>query len=428
MGKCRFCNKKIGGEKLLFTSSETDIAICEDCVAIINEFMFDRMNRSKGEKPMSKYEETLLEALCAGCKDSSKESSFELPKTVKNPREIKEKLDETIVGQEDAKKTISVAVYNHMQRILHPEKNIQKSNILLLGPSGSGKTMLARALAEILNVPFVIADATSLTQAGYVGEDVESILARLLQAANGDVESAERGIIFIDEIDKIAKRGGGVSTSTTRDVAGEGVQQALLKILEGTVLDVPFKPGRRDPRATVKGETFKLNTKNILFICGGAFSGMKEAEAEEEKETIRPIGFCAKESKMTEKVKEKSLEEQLIQFGITPEFLGRLPVHVELDALGKEAFLRILRGVKGSLCEEYSNLFATSEIRLSFAEEALDEIADYALAMHVGARGLRSVMEKVLIDALFELPGSKRKSFKVTKKLVNEKLNTKEVA
>jgi len=402
VGKCNFCGKVVSMKKYLYTSGETETTICEDCLMAIN-LMAATRNQEREEKPAP---------------------AFSFSKKLASPRLIKEKLDETIVGQEEAKKAIAVAVYNHVQRIIHPEKQLQKSNILLIGPSGSGKTMLARALADFLEVPFTVADATTLTQAGYVGNDVESILSRLIQAANGDVSRAERGIVFIDEIDKIAKVDTGVSTSTTRDVSGEGVQQGLLKILEGTEADVPPTPGRLHPR----GNNTKMNTENILFICGGAFPGMLEKEKNAKNTVIRPIGFCVDEKRASDEKDEKTMEEKLVEYGLLPEFLGRLPIHVVLDALGKDELLHVLKDVKGCLCEEYKNLFAFSDISLSFAEDALEEIADYVLEMRVGARGLRSVMERILADALFEMPGGSRKRFKVTKKLVAEKLNLKEVA
>ena len=377
--RCSFCNKTESQVRKLI-AGPGGVYICEECVEICNEIIEDEMFSAEPEEM----------------------ADINLMK----PAEIKAFLDEYVVGQEEAKKSLSVAVYNHYKRILAGKSSrtddveLQKSNILMLGPTGSGKTYLAQTLAKMLNVPFAIADATSLTEAGYVGEDVENILLKIIQAADYDIKRAERGIIYIDEIDKITRKSENVSI--TRDVSGEGVQQALLKILEGTVASVPPQGGRKHPHQ----ELLQIDTTDILFICGGAFEGLdKIIEARLDSGSM---GFGADivqhDDKNIGDYLRKVLPQDLIKFGIIPEMIGRLPVVVSLDELDRDALIRILTEPKNAIVRQYQKLFELDGVSLSFDQEALEEIADLTIKRRTGARGLRSIIEKSMRDIMFTIP------------------------
>ena len=397
--KCSFCGRPSDMSEVLVPSALGETYICAECIDQIHEMLGEYRNEAK---------ET---AKVAAATDLNK---------VPRPREINDFLDQYVIGQDAAKKYLSVAVYNHYKRLAQntdDDVDIEKSNIILVGHTGTGKTLLAKTIARLLDVPFTIVDATVLTEAGYVGEDIESLLTRLLQAADYNVEKAEKGIVFIDEIDKIARKGD--NPSITRDVSGEGVQQGLLKLLEGSIVNVPPQGGRKHPEQKM----IPVNTKNILFICGGAFDGIEQKIAQ--RLNTHVVGYSTDSARQRVK-RDNYLQyvapQDLKSFGLIPEIIGRLPILTHLDPLDRDALLRVLTEPKNAIIRQYKKLFEMDNVSLTFAPDALELIVDKAIEFKLGARGLRSIVESIMIDAMYDIPSTDIKQFEVTREYAVEKL------
>lgn len=392
---CSFCGRSASEVELLMPGAEG--CICNDCAEHANDIANEYLKKGK--------------------ESNAKDIALsEIPK----PQEIMSYLNEYVIGQETAKRYLSVAVYNHYKRLaqnITDDVEIEKSNIIIVGPTGTGKTLLAKSIAKLLKVPFTIVDATVLTEAGYVGEDIESLLTRLLQACDYDVKAAERGIVFIDEIDKIARKGD--NPSITRDVSGEGVQQGLLKLLEGSVVNVPPQGGRKHPDQKM----IPVDTKNILFICGGAFEGIERKIALRLNQHVVGYGQSAKQQKLDrEKLLHYVAPQDLKSYGLIPEIIGRLPILTNLEPLNKDALLRILVEPKNAIVKQYAKMFEMDGVKLTFEESALEYVVDKAIEYQLGARGLRSIVESIMIDAMFEIPSTDEKEFVVTKEYAESQL------